>query len=56
LLVPAGMFYSNWWIKLARFKTLLNADTLEHISGVPGNSINKKIYYYTGGRKFHRWA
>jgi hypothetical protein len=51
VMMPAGMFYSNWWIKSARFKMLLNANTLEHVSGVPGNSINEKIDYYTGGRK-----
>lgn len=51
VIMPPGIFYSNWWIKSTRFKTLLNATTLEHVSGVPVNSINEKIDYYTGGRK-----
>jgi hypothetical protein len=50
-MMPPGMFYSNWWDKSVRFKTLLDARSLEHIGGVPGNSINEKIDYYTGGRK-----
>jgi hypothetical protein len=50
-MMPAGMFYPNWWIKSARFKILLDARTLEHVGGIPGNSINEKIDYYTGGRK-----
>jgi hypothetical protein len=50
-LVPTGSFYPNDWVQSARFKILLNARTLEHVGGVPGNSINEKIDYYTGGRK-----
>jgi hypothetical protein len=51
VMMPPGMFYSNYWDKSVRFKTLLDARSLEHIGGVPGNSINEKIDYYTGGRK-----
>jgi hypothetical protein len=51
VMMPPGMFYSNWWDKSVRFKILLDARTLEHIGGVPGNSINERIDYYTGGRK-----
>lgn len=49
--MPSGTFYRNDWIKSVRFKILLDARTLEHVQGVPGNSINEKIDYYTGGRK-----
>lgn len=51
IMVPAGGFYRNTWVKSARFKTLLNTSTFEHIDGNMGNSINEKIEYYTGGIK-----
>ena len=51
VVAPTGGFYRNNWVKSARFKTLLNASTFEHIDGTPGNSINEKIEYYTGGIK-----
>jgi hypothetical protein len=51
VMMPTGGFYRHGSGKAVRFKVLLNARTLEHIDGVPGNSINEKIDYYTGGIK-----
>jgi hypothetical protein len=51
VMVPTGGFNRGGWVKSARFKTLLNADTFEHVEGAIGNSINEKIEYYTGGIK-----
>lgn len=51
IMVPTGGFNRGGWVKSARFKTLLNASTFEHLDGTPGNSINEKIEYYTAGIK-----
>jgi hypothetical protein len=51
IMVPTGGFSRSGWVKSARFKTLLNANTFEHVNGEIGNSINEKIEYYTAGIK-----
>src|SRR5258708_1615283 len=47
--VPSGGFYRDTWTKSARFKMLLDAGTLEHISGDMPATINEKIESYTEG-------
>lgn len=49
VMLPTGGFSRGGWVKSARFKTLLNASTFEHINGEIGNSINERIEYYTEG-------
>jgi hypothetical protein len=44
---PTGGVTRNTWIKSARFKMLLDANTSEHISGEMESSINEKIEAYT---------
>jgi hypothetical protein len=53
---PTGGFNRGGWVKSARFKMLLNADTFEHVEGAIGNSINERIEYYTAGIKIPREA
>ncbi len=53
---PTGGFNRGGWVKSARFKMLLNADTFEHVEGAIGNSINEQIEYYTKGIKIPREA
>ena len=55
-MMPTGGFNRGGWVKSARFKMLLNADTFEHVEGAIGNSINERIEYYTTGIKIPREA
>jgi hypothetical protein len=45
--VPAGGFSRSTWTKSARFITLLNGNTYEHVNGDAGWSINERIEKYT---------
>jgi hypothetical protein len=56
IMMPTGGFNRGGWVKSARFKTLLNPDTFEHVAGAIGNSINERIEYYTAGIKIPREA
>lgn len=51
VMVPTGGFSRSTWVKSARFKTLLNAGTFEHIEGEMGKSINEKIEEWTADIK-----
>ncbi|WP_133054608.1 hypothetical protein [Niastella populi] len=51
VVVPTGGVTRSTWLKSARFKTLLNASTFEHIEGEMNNSINEKIEYWTADIK-----
>lgn len=51
VMIPTGGFSRNTLVKSARFKTLLNASTFEHIDGEMGKSINEKIEEWTAGIK-----
>ena len=45
--IPAGGFYRDKGVKSARFKTMLNSKTDEHVEGDIPSSINEKIQRFT---------
>jgi hypothetical protein len=49
--MPVGALGYSAWSKSARFKSVLNAETFEHVNGNAPNSINEQIRYHTAGIK-----